>query len=542
MIRWTAGAAMIAACLVALFSHVQPAHAADKPNIVFILADDLGYGDVKCLNPDGKIATPHIDKFASQGVAFTDAHTSSSVCTPTRYGVLTGRYNWRSRLKSGVLGGFSMHLIEDGRMTVASMLKSQGYATAAFGKWHLGMDWPKKDGGKADDGGNFAGGYGDAWKVDYTKPIVNGPNDVGFDVYFGISASLDMPPYVFIDNRKVETVPTVEREFWHNRKGPASEDFLPVNVLPRLTTKATEYIDAKAADAKAGKPFFIYMPLNAPHTPIVPDENWKGKSGISDYADFVMQVDWTVGQVLEALDRNGLTNDTLVIFTSDNGCSPSANFKQLAEHGHNPSYIFRGNKADIYEGGHRVPFIVRWPAKIKGGATCPQLICLTDFMATAADVVGFKLPDTAGEDSVSILPALLDPALDKPLREAVVHHSINGSFSIRQGQWKLELCPGSGGWSGPRPGTAELANKPEFQLFDMAADISEQSNVMADHPEVVKELTALLQKYADSGRSTPGAAQQNTGEVNIFKAGEESHKRAEQQANRAKKAADKKDK
>jgi arylsulfatase A-like enzyme len=481
------------------------ATAAPKPNIVYILCDDLGYGDVRCLNPEGKIPTPHMDRLAAGGMAFTDAHSSSAVCTPTRYGILTGRYNWRSRLKNGVLNGFSPRLIETNRTTVAAFLKEQGYATAMLGKWHLGLNWPQND-------GSAPGNSANPKRVDYAQPIQGGPTALGFDYFFGISASLDMAPFVFLENDRVTEVPTVEKKFL--RKGPAAVSFEAVDVLPTLTRKAVEYIQKQTPNAKAGKPFFLYLPLASPHTPIVPDKAWQGKSGLSPYADFVMQTDATVGAVLDALDKQGLAENTLLIFTSDNGCSPAAGLPLLLEKGHNPNYHFRGHKADIFEGGHRIPFLVRWPARIKAGTSSDQVICLTDFFATCADILGQKLPDTAAEDSVSILPALLQQT-QKPLREAVVHHSINGSFSIRQGKWKLELCSGSGGWSEPLPGSPAAARLPEVQLYDLSQDIAERQNLQAQHPEVVAQLTRLLQKYVDEGRSTPGKPQPNTGAVEL---------------------------
>ncbi len=345
------------------------------PNIVYVLCDDLGYGDVKCLNADGKIATPHCDRLAAEGMIFTDAHSSSAVCTPTRYGILTGRYNWRSRLKKGVMGGMSPPLIEAGRLTAPAFLRQHGYHTAAVGKWHLGMNWPLKPDASAfhDDIENGA----DGWRVDFTKPIANGPTGVGFDYFFGIAASLDMVPYAFIENDRVTTPPTVDKAFpmmagrsgGDTRKGPAAADFEAVNVLPKLTEKAVEIIGARAAAAKDGKPFFLYLALNAPHTPIAPTPEWVGKSGLNPYADFVMQVDATLGAVLAALEKGGIVENTLVIFTSDNGSSPQAKFDELLAKGHNPSHHFRGTKADIFEGGHRVPFIVRWPAQVKAGQT-----------------------------------------------------------------------------------------------------------------------------------------------------------------------------
>ncbi|MDE0737233.1 MAG: arylsulfatase [Pirellulaceae bacterium] len=495
-----------------------PAQAQQRPNIIYILADDMGYGDVTALNPDCKIKTPQLDQLARGGMIFTDAHSSSSVCTPTRYGILTGRYNWRSRLQNGVCWGFSRRLIEPKRTTVGSLLQAHGYHTAAVGKWHLGMDWPLKKGGFADDGDRWSPQYRGGWDVDYSKPIQNGPNTLGFDYFFGISASLDMPPYVFIRNDKPQVSKLVEKAF--QRKGPADVDFEAIDVLPRITEEVVSYIGRRAEAAKAGKPFFVYFPLNAPHTPILPTAAWKGKSGLNAYGDFVMQVDDTVGQVMKALDKHGLAENTLLIFTADNGCSPQAKFDQLHAKGHHPSYQFRGHKADIFEGGHRVPFIARWPSKIKSQSRSDQLICLTDLMATCGELVQSKLPADAGVDSVSILPALLGNDT-KPLREAVVHHSIRGAFSIRKGDWKLELCPGSGGWSAPRPGRGNLAKLPAYQLYNLKENIGETENLQAKHPQVIKELTTLLQSYVDRGRSTPGVSQANHGPINIYQAGRE---------------------
>lgn len=476
-----------------------------KPNIVYVLADDLGYGDVKCLNAAGKIATPNMNRLAADGMIFTDAHGSSAVCTPTRYSLLTGRYNWRSTLQAGVLVGYGKPLIKPDQLTVPALLKQYGYHTACIGKWHLGMSMAP--GNRAAD--SAAGGA--RWPVDFGKPIQDGPVTRGFDYFYGIAASLDMPPFVYIENDRWTAMPTVEKTWI--RKGPAAADFEAVDVLPTFTRKAVAYLDARA---KAGGPFFLYLPLNSPHTPIVPAAEWKGKSGLNAYADFVMETDWAIGEVLQALERNDLERSTLVIVTSDNGCSPSANFAQLQKNGHNPSYVFRGMKSDIWDGGHHIPFIARWPGKVAAGSKSSQLICLGDLLATCADLLGTRLPATAGEDSVSILPALLGKA-DKPLREALVHHSIEGRFAIRQGNWKLELCPGSGGWSQPGDTAARKQGLPPVQLYDLAADIGETHNVQAEHPETVERLTRLLEKYVADGRSTPGAPQKNDGPVDIWK-------------------------
>jgi arylsulfatase A-like enzyme len=524
----------IVASLALALSVALASAAPAKPNILYILCDDLGYGDVKCLNPQGKIATPHLDKLAAAGMYFTDVHSSSSVCSPTRYGIMTGRYNWRTKLQSGVLGGLSPRLIEPSRLTVAQLLKNNGYHTAAIGKWHLGMDWVIKEGMTVAELNIESAAQ--VHSVDYAQPIKNGPNAVGFDYYYGISASLDMVPYTFIENDRVTKLPTLDKDFpmflgraqGKCRLGPAAPDFEVEDVLPTLTTKAIDYVKSRAADAKTGKPFFLYLPLASPHTPVAPTKDWQGKSGLNFYADFVMQTDHAIGQLLAELDKQGLAENTLVIVTSDNGCSPQADFPALLAKGHNPSSEFRGHKADIFDGGHRVPFLVRWPARVKAGTLSQQLLCLTDFMATAAEIIGAKLPDNAAEDSVSFLPALLGKEQHFPLREAVVHHSINGSFAIRQGNWKLELCRDSGGWSEPKPGTPKAASLPSVQLFDLDKDIGEQTNVQDQHPEVVARLTKLLEKYVADGRSTPGAPQQNTVPVQIVKAAKAASGKAKQ--------------
>jgi len=478
--------------------HAASTGVSPLPNIVYILADDMGYGDVSILNKrDQKIPTPHIDRLGKEGMIFTDAHSGSAVCTPTRYGVLTGRYAWRTRLKAGVLHGYDHHLIESGRMTVASLLKKHGYRTAAFGKWHLGMDFPPKSGAAQKHAGQTT-------EIDWHGTIKNGPPSNGFDEFYGIAASLDMPPYIYIHNdRFVGECTRISPKSSHCREGPIAPDFKMEEVLPTITKKTVKFIE----DQNSGKPFFIYMALTAPHTPVVPTKRFQGKNSLGPYGDFCEEVDWCVGEVLRALDKAGLADNTLVVFTSDNGCAPYIGVKELEKKGHYPSYIFRGYKADIFEGGHRIPFLVRWPGKIKPGGVSEETICLTDLMATCSAITGERLPDNVGEDSVSILPALLGKPLEKPLREATVHHSIGGYFAIRQGKWKLEMCRGSGGWGYPNESKAKQLDLPPVQLYDMTADVSERRNVAAEHPEVVKKLKALLAKYILDGRSTPGKPQ-----------------------------------
>lgn len=494
-----------------------------RPNIVYILCDDLGYGDLSCFNPESKIKTPNFDAVAKAGMMFTDAHSGSAVCSPTRYGIMTGRYSWRSKLQSGVLGGLSPRLIEQGRLTVPALLKQHGYHTACIGKWHLGMDWVKKEGKKVSELSIETPEQ--VWNVDFMQPYANGPNAVGFDYYFGIAASLDMVPYTFLENDHATVVPTVDKTFemflgrkGPTRLGPAAEEFEAFDVLPKLTEKAIEYISSHADDAKQGKPFFLYLPFASPHTPIAPTKEWQGKSSLNYYADFVLQNDHCLGQVLKALDNHGLTDNTLLIVTSDNGCSPLVDFLELAKLGHRPSYHFRGAKADIYEGGHRVPFIVRWPGHAKAGTKCEQTICHVDLFATCAKLIGAKLADNAGEDSFSILPAV-NGRLDQPVREATVHHSANGFFAIRQDKWKLVFAPHSGGWSDPKPNAKNLAELPPVQLYDLASDIGEQKNVADDNPQVVDRLYDLMQKYIDEGRSTPGKPQKNAVAVDLWKNG-----------------------
>ncbi len=479
-----------------------------KPNIIYVLADDLGYGDISGFNEESKIKTHHIDQLATQGMLFTDAHTSSSVCTPTRYGILTGRYNWRSTLKSGVLTGKSNALIPTSRSTVASMLKTQGYHTAFMGKWHLGWDWALKYRDSLSGAGWDAHDFD---PIDFSKPIMHGPNDLGFDYAYGFSGSLDMAPYVYVENGKATMIPdsvtqnTGKYSWW--RKGPTSKDFIHEDVTPNLFRRAFTYIREKAEEKD---PFFLYLALPSPHTPILPTKSWQNKSGLNPYADFVLMIDAYIGALTKTIEQAGIAENTLVIFTSDNGCSPQADYEILKAKGHNPSYIYRGHKADIFEGGHRVPFIIKWPKVIPPGTVSNETICTTDFMATCAELSGYTLSDHEAEDSFSMLPLLKQEDLSTPFREAVVHHSINGSFAIRKGPWKLIMCPGSGGWSFPTPKNREaLDSLPQYQLYNLKDDPGETQNVIDSYPEKIKDLKTLLISYIENGRSTPGIAQNN---------------------------------
>lgn len=453
--------------------------AAERPNIVYIICDDLGYGDVQCLNPEnGKIATPHTDKLASEGMIFTDAHSGSSVCTPTRYGVMTGRYSWRTRLQKGVVTGFAPCLIDRDRPTVASFLKEQGYATAIIGKWHLDFQYIDPE-------------TGDAYtqKQHKTPPlgakIPDGPIHRGFDYYHG-----------FHHARNMEAVIENDRVIAHDPE---------VNMLPRLTKKSVEYIDSRAGN---DEPFFLYIPLGSPHTPIVPSPEWQGKSGLGEYGDFVMQTDNVVGEVSAALERNGIADNTLVIFTSDNGCSKAADIKGLAKQGHIVSAHLRGSKADIWDGGHRIPYIVRWTGTVEAGTQNDQLICLTDLFATIGEITGKEIPLASAVDSVSFLPALSGEPIQST-RKGVIHHSFSGHFAYRQGPWKLILARGSGGWSSPNEIEARKKDWPKAQLYHMKKDIGEENNLYETNPEIAEKLLGLLENDVAKGRSTEGPEASN---------------------------------
>jgi arylsulfatase A len=506
---------------------LSPLHAAEspKPNILIIYADDLGYGDLKCYNPErGKIPTPQIDKLASQGMRFTDGHSSSGVCSPSRYSLLTGRYHWRTRLQNGIVGLFEKPLIAPDRMTLGTLAKQNGYRTAVIGKWHLGWDWPitkeqlslmqppksagKDDEAKPEQGPAVATARQlEAWSGCFSKPIAGGPTTRGFDTYFGTDVP-NWPPYCFIENDRTQGIPSEflpAGDIGNNRaskQGPALKDWKLENILPTLGQRAAAYVtDA----AKRPEPFLLFMPLTAPHTPLAPVEEWKGKSGLNTYADFVMQTDATVGLVLEALEKSGGAGNTLVVFTSDNGCAPYAGAKELEEKGHYPSGPLRGYKSDAWEGGHRVPFMVRWPGTVKPGTVCGQLVEQADLFRTLADLLGTKLPDTAGEDSFSLMPLLKGD--DKPIRDNAVSASSNGLPAVRLGNWKYIPGPGSGGW-----GTGGDQSQP-VQLYNLADDLGETRNLAAAMPEKVAEMKAMHEKVISEGRSTPGAAQKNDVEV-----------------------------
>lgn len=489
-----------------------------KPNILIIYTDDQGYGDVRALNAQAKFRTPNMDRLANEGIIFTDGHSSDAVCTPSRYSLLTGRYSWRTSLKRGVLRADGPCLIEEDRMTIASLLKKKGYHTAMVGKWHLQME--------------FAGALGK--DRDWSVPFVDGPIDHGFDYYFGIPASMNYGILTYLENDRVLDPPLLwtkkktvsdPRSFRDNARpqdyrmtppyqnepgegnawievAPSFNDEL---VLETFAAKAVEYINGAAKEAKLGKPFFLYLPLTSPHLPHCTHPDFKGRSDCGNYGDFMEETDYRVGQVLDALDANGITDNTLVIFSSDNGAETNYEYHRES-YQHYSSLHFKGGKRDIYEGGHRVPFLMRWPAVIKAGSQVDIPVCQTDYLATIADIIGESLPEYAGEDSYSLLPALQGAKDVSTLRGPVIHHSVSGHFAIRDGKWKLNMFRGSGGslkptFIDPQPGESP------YELYDLEADPGETNNLCLEYPEIVGRLKSKITAIIENGRSTPGELQ-----------------------------------
>ncbi len=486
-----------------------------RPNVVVILADDLGYGDVHCYNPTrSKLPTPHFDQLAAEGMRFTDAHSSSGVCSPSRYTLLTGRYHWRSRLQAGIVRYLEHPLIAPEQLTIAGLLKREGYHTTCIGKWHLGWDWNIPDEQRAlfaPERGQVppvSDRHRNAWREVYSRPIAGGPTTRGFDEYFGTDVP-NWPPYCFIENDRTVGIPTefLPEELFENHlaslPGPALAGWQLEQVLPTLADRARAYIKERAA---TGQPFFLYLPLTSPHTPLAVTEPWRGKSGLdSAVADLILETDDVVGRVLEALRESGVADNTLVVFTSDNGFAPYVGVEHLEAQGHFPSGPLRGYKGDAWEGGHRVAFIVRWPGIVEPGTVCDQLVHQADVMATVADVVGAELPEHAGPDSYSLLPLLKGSRA--PVREHAVSQGSQGQFALRRGAWKMLFGPSGGGaWS------RLSASKPDgqpAQLYNLDDDLAETRNQYARQPEIASEMTALLEQLIARGRSTPGSELEN---------------------------------
>ena len=467
-----------------------------KPNIVMILADDWGYGDAKCYNPTGKILTPNIDRLAREGMRFTDAHAAAAVCTPTRYGLLTGRYPWRTRLQNGVLMSMNEEpLIAEGRMTVPSLLKQSGYRTGMFGKWHLGQKSENHN--------------------DYTLPMRGGPVDRGFDYFIG-TESCSLPPYVFIENDRYMARPTencpssMKDKLLHIKGGPMAPGWKWEDRLSILCEKAGNFI---RETAKSGEPFFVYFAPPAPHYPVTPSERFKGKSGINLVADWFMETDWAFGEVLRALDEAGVNDNTLVIFAADNGHDhESGMVDEFAQVGHKVSGPHRGVKASGYDGGHREPFVVRWPGVVKPGSDSDALVSLNSLMATCADILGMKLPENAGEDSFSILPLLKGGDSRAHEHPHIITQSSMGQLSVRQGQWKYIAPPHLGLKLKNPKGESEGR-----ELYDLVADPGEKNNLHVANKEKAEELHALLERLVAQGRTTPGEEQANDVPIELVK-------------------------
>jgi len=485
-----------------VFLFTATSKAAEKPNILVIYTDDQGYGDVSALNPDSKFQTPALDRLAAEGMTFTDGHSGDTVCTPSRYMLLTGRYSWRTRLKSGVFGAETPCLIEGDRMTLASLTKQHGYETAMIGKWHLGMDF-----------------YGERGSRDWSQPVTDMPLDKGFEYFFGIPASLNYGILAWFEGRHSPVPPTrftskkpnqiaisdyrimppydapptkfTQPNETGNFKGliEVAPDFLDSECLTRFTDQTIDWMKQRDAE----KPFFIYLPYTSPHKPVIPIDQFRGKSGAGSYGDFMMETDWHIGRILDYLDENNLADNTLVYFSSDNGPENTwPKRKELYDHASNG--IYREGKRSIYEGGHRVPYFVRWPARVAAGSEWNKPVTQGDLLATVAEILETELPANAGEDSVSLLPALTG---DSKNQESIpiIHHGSGGRFAIRSGNWKLVM--------------ESRAKKDKRELYQLAIDPSEENNVIEAHPEIAAELLAELTRITSSGRTTPGEASPN---------------------------------
>jgi arylsulfatase A-like enzyme len=500
------GLSALAAAAPVLGREGKRTETAGRPHVVFILADDLGYGDLGCYGAT-KVRTPNIDRLADEGVRFTDAHSPSSVCTPSRYNLLAGRYCWRTWAGTSCVWSTDPLLIDTDRFTLPKLFKREGYQTACVGKWHLGFGRP---------GGE---GWDDVYGPDYNRPLRPGPLEVGFDHFFGIP-HVGQFPHVYIRDHeivgrtaedRIEVVldkdegyrlPYTERPRegktpWHTFKGTEDFSYAHEDLAIRLTDEAVDWLDRQTAE----EPFFLYFAHRNVHGPIKPNSRFRGTSEIGAYGDFIHELDWSVGQILDTLDRRGLGENTIVFFSSDNG-AVSRGYRPadfVDYDGHRANGPWRGQKTEIYEGGHRVPLVVRWPGHVKPGRTSSQLAATTDILATAAELLGEDLPAAAGEDSFSFLPALLDRSTAGPVRETIVNDSYTGEIAMREGPWKLILAQHGGGISGQK--RQYDPDMPPGQLFNLERDPTESHSLYAKHPEKVAHLTGLLERIRQSGQS-----------------------------------------
>jgi arylsulfatase A len=490
-------------------------HAEQLPNILFILADDLGYGDVACYNPESKIPTPNLDRLATQGMRFTDAHSPSTVCTPTRYSILTGRMEFRTGMKWVFTGVGGPCLIEEGRLTLPQMLRDKGYATACVGKWHIGMTFFDEEGNRIK-----GGGVKGVQQIDYSRPIPDGPIHRGFDKFYGtVCCPTTDWLYAYIDGDRVPVPPTrlldkskLPKHPYGNdcRQGMVADNFNHEEVDLVFLEKSKKFLE-EHVKANPAKPFFLYHSMQAVHLPSFAADQFKGKTNSGPHGDFIFEMDYVVGELLQTLERLGVADNTLVMFASDNGPEVPTVVDMRKRFHHDGARPWRGVKRDQWEGGHRTPFIVRWPGKVKAGVTSNQLTSLTDVMATCAEIVGAKLPRDAAEDSYSMLPVLLGTQGAKPVRQYMLQQTPTLALSIREGQWKYLDHRGSGGNNYDRTGAwgmkpyalPETDPDAPGQLYDLESDPGETTNLYSKHSEIVERLKKQLELFKQSGRSAP---------------------------------------
>ncbi len=478
------------------------------PNIVIIYADDMGYGDLNCQNPESKIPTPNLDQLASEGMRFTDAHSSSGICSPSRFALLTGTYHWRRQ--HGIVGAFGKPFFKDSDITLPQLLKEKSYNTACIGKWHLGWDWEFKNepSGEVMQWGRMRKFYL-AKDIDWSKPVAGGPLDRGFDYYFG-DGTINFPPYAWVENNTFLQAPTAEMDVnnigfdtkegqWEFRPGPMVEGWNPYEVLPTLTKKTVAWINER--DDK--KPFFLYFALPSPHAPIIPNDEFDGKSQAGGYGDFMFQTDWVIGEVLKALKKKGLEENTIIIFSADNGPEKYA-FERAQRYDHFSMGNFRGLKRDVWEGGHHVPFIIKWPGHVEAGAVSEEVVSQVDIMATVAGIIGMELPENAAPDSYNLLPVIKGEPSQSPLREATVHNTYKNKWGLRQGKW-LYINNSTGEETKMPESFKKLRGYTDFEtkglLFDMENDPEQHVNLYEKYPETISKMDELLQKYREEGSS-----------------------------------------
>jgi arylsulfatase A len=494
------------------------------PNIVMILADDLGYGDVGIYNPESKVPTPNLDKLAAEGMRFTDAHSPSTVCTPTRYSLMTGRMQFRTGMRGVFTGVDGPALIEEGRLTLPQMLRERGYTTALFGKWHIGMTFLTEDGTPvyeaelppevAED--RRRAGVEKVRLVDFSKPISDGPVHRGFDRFFGtVSCPTTDWLYAWIDGDRIPVPPTTLLDRTplpkhpyanDNRVGLIAPDYDLEEVDLVFLQKSVEFLEAHAEESPE-KPFFLFHSAQAVHLPSFPADAYKGRTDAGPHGDFIFELDQIVGELMATLERLGLAENTLVMFSSDNGPETTTTVHMRADQQHDGARPWRGMKRDQWEGGHRVPMIARWPGQIEPGSTTDQTFCLTDVMATCARIVDFDLPNDAAEDSRDFL-SVLRGEQGSPVREYTLHQTIQLALAIRRGPWKYLDHQGSGGnnYDSERLRQyvlPERAPDAPGQLYNLEEDPGETTNLYFEHPDIVQELEAQLDEYVSSGRSAP---------------------------------------